>query len=480
MTDENAKRLLTALLSYDEESEWLEFKANNKSPEVMGERISALSNMAALMNRSFGYLVYGVDDDRNIVGTTLRINSQTVGNQAMKIWLENLIEPRLSTAFIDVTIDGKRVVIVRIPAAKGCPTCFKGIAYCRVGSATPTLASRRDIEESLLKLLHYQSEEERIVVQDCTEDDVFAKLDLPAYYAILRQIIPQKSEMIRKFVEEGFLHLEDHGDYSITLLGALCFARDFDAFPSLSRRAIRFVSYDGQDRMHGNDEIVFKKGYAIVFNDVIDSIVHHYRTERFAKALRVNVDPYSEIALREAVANMIIHGDLSAMGSGPLIEAFANRIEFSNPGSLRFDPDRILDVSPDARNHDLADFMHCIGIGDERGSGYDKMLLEAERLGSPSPLVETNSSGVRVVLFPPTPYEEESVMDIRRDIYFHCCLRYLSRTPMTNASVRARYGLGDDKTVEISKLIKSLVEQHRIKPIPNSSRKKMEYIPIWG
>lgn len=480
MTDENAKRLLMALLSYRDENEWLEFKANNTSPEVMGERLSALSNMAALLNRSFGYLVYGVDEGRNIVGTTLRIKGETVGNQTMKIWLENLIEPRLSTAFIDVTVDDKRVVIARIPAAKSRPTCFKGVAYCRVGSTTPKLSSRPDIEEELLKLLHYQSEEERIVAQDCSEDDVFAKLDLSAYYAILRQIMPQKSEMVRKFVEEGFLRLEDHGDYSITLLGALCFARDFDDFPSLSKRAIRFVSYDGVDRLHGNDEIVFKKGYAIIFNDVISSIIHHYRTERFAQAIRVNVDPYSEIALREAVANMMIHGDLSAMGSGPLIEAFSNRIEFSNPGSLRFDPDRILDVSPDARNHDLADFMHCIGIGDERGSGYDKMLLEAERLGAPSPLVETNSAGVRVVLLPPTSYEEESVLDICRDIYFHCCLRYLNRTPMTNASVRARYGLGNEKTVEISKLIKSLVNQHRIKPIPNSSRKKMEYIPIWG
>ncbi len=482
MEDANAKKLLTALLAEGDESEWLEFKENNQSPEAIGQRISALSNMAALLERSFGYLVFGVTDSipHTIVGTSFRFRGNKVGNQPFKMWLENLVEPRISLAPIEVNVDGKMVYIIRIPAATNVPTTFQKIAYCRVDQATPKLSSRPDLETALFSILNQQGEEERIVCQDCSEEKVLSLLDVPAYYDVFGMPLPQRDEMLRRFVEESFLVQEDSGAYSITLLGYLCFAKDLSALPNLGKRKIRVISYWKGDRLHGGDETVFSKGYVLSFNDVVSNLIHLYRREAFSGAMRTNVDPYSEIALREAVGNMIIHGDLNALGAGPLIEAFPNRIEFTNPGSLKFDVDRILDVSPDAQNHALADFMHRIGIGDERGSGYDKMLLEAERLGSPSPLVETNANGVRVVLFPPTPYGEESALDRKRDIYFHCCLRYLNRTPMTNSSVRERFGLGEDKTVEVSKLIRSLVAEGKIKAVDGSSRKKMEYIPYWG
>lgn len=481
MTEENAKRLLTALLSIKQECEWLEFKENNQSPEIMGERISALSNMACLSERSFGYLVYGISDkDRSIVGTTFRFNDEKMGNQVLKIWLENLVEPRLSVLPLEVEIEGKKVLIIRIPAAKNSLTTFKGSAYCRVGSATPKLSSRPDIEKALQMILNRQTEEDAIVKQDCDENEVFSLLDIPSYYDALNLPLPNKDEMIRKFVEESFLIKEDHGGYSITLLGALCFAKSMHYFPFLSKRSVRLVSYNGETRLDGNDEQIFDKGYVLCFNEIISAIIHLYRREAFSGPRRINIDPYSEIALREALANMIIHGDLNANGSGPLIEAFPNRLEFSNPGTLRFEIDRILDVSPDAKNHALADFMHRLGIGDERGSGYDKMLIEAERLIAPSPLVENNSNGVRVTLFPPIKFEDESSSDIRRDIYLHCCLRYLNRTPMNNTSVRMRFGLDERKTTAISKWIKVLVDENRIKPIEGASRKKMEYIPYWA
>jgi ATP-dependent DNA helicase RecG len=39
-----------------------------------------------------------------------------------------------------------------------------------------------------------------------------------------------------------------------------------------------------------------------------------------------------EIALRELIANALIHQDFSLTGTGPMIELFDDRIEFSNPG----------------------------------------------------------------------------------------------------------------------------------------------------
>lgn len=481
MTDENSRKLLLALLAESNENEWLEFKANNDAPETMGERISALSNMAALAGRSFAYMVYGIDDkSKEIIGTTAKFALSKKGNELLRPWLESLIEPRLSILPIDIEFDGKKVTILRIPAARWIPTSFKGVPYCRIDSATKPLSSRPDIHAELIHRLESGKKELRIVMQDLSAEEVFAYLDLPSYYEAFGTLFPKKEEMLRKFTEEHFLIQDDTGSFSITLLGAICFAKNFDDFPSLSKRAIRLVSYVGINRIQGEDEQFFKKGYVLSFNEIVSAVVHRYRREAFQNAMRIHVDPYSEISLREALANLMIHGDLLSLGSGPLIEAFPNRLEFSNPGSLRFDVDRILDVSPDATNEILADFMHRIGIGDERGSGYDKMLYEAERMHAPSPLVEAKPNGVTVTLFPPTPYAEERSVDIERDIYYHCCLCYLNRRAMTNSSLRERFGLDDSKTVEISKRIKRLVDAGRLKPMPGAARKNMEYIPYWA
>jgi predicted HTH transcriptional regulator len=52
------------------ESEWIEFKENNDTPQLIGEYISALANAATLHNIAKAYLVYGVEDGTlNMVGT---------------------------------------------------------------------------------------------------------------------------------------------------------------------------------------------------------------------------------------------------------------------------------------------------------------------------------------------------------------------------------------------------------------------------
>lgn len=54
--------LLNRLVALPTESECVEFKHNFHSKEEIGERISALSNSAALLNQPYGYLVFGVED----------------------------------------------------------------------------------------------------------------------------------------------------------------------------------------------------------------------------------------------------------------------------------------------------------------------------------------------------------------------------------------------------------------------------------
>ena len=48
--------------------------------------------------------------------------------------------------------------------------------------------------------------------------------------------------------------------------------------------------------------------------------------------MRRTVPEFPEPAVRELVANALIHQDFSVTGAGPMIEIFDGRVEITNPG----------------------------------------------------------------------------------------------------------------------------------------------------
>jgi len=108
---------------------------------------------------------------------------------------------------------------------------------------------------------------------------------------------------------------------------------------------------------------------------------------------------YPELAVRELLANTLIHQDLSATGQGPMVEIFANRIEFTNPGKPLIDPLRFLDAPPRSRNELFAAFMRRLGMCEEVGSGIDKVVFQVELYQLPAPDFRVQSGHTRVTLF---------------------------------------------------------------------------------
>lgn len=69
-TTEYLQSLVRELSKMNSETEWVEFKCNNKDPERIAKYISGLSNSATLWEKPKGYLVWGIDNDTHeIVGT---------------------------------------------------------------------------------------------------------------------------------------------------------------------------------------------------------------------------------------------------------------------------------------------------------------------------------------------------------------------------------------------------------------------------
>ena len=168
-------------------------------------------------------------------------------------------------------------------------------------------------------------------------------------------------------------------------------------------------------------------------------------------------------------------------GAGPVIEVFRDRIEVTNPGTPLVDIDRIIDNPPRSRNEKLASLMRRLGLCEELGTGWDKIVIKCESEQLPAPLIQTFTDSTRVTLYANAPFASISSADKLRACYLHACIKQVQGEQMTNSSLRARFGLKDSSSGSISRLIKEAVNQGYIKPFdPETAPRYMRYIPIWA
>lgn len=438
--------LLVELCKQPAETGWLEFKENNDSPEDIGEYLSALSNTAALHGKAQAYLVWGVRDvTHQIVGTTFKPSTAKKGNEDLESWLVRLLDPKFHFRFHEFTHDGKAIVLLEIPRASHRPTQFHGVDYIRVGSYRKKLKDHPQLEKDLWRVFDTTPFEELIALAHVDDATVLSLLDYPAYFELLQQPHPEdRAKILARLADSRLVVANPAGQWDITHLGAILFARNLNEFPALARKAVRVVVYEGKGRLKTLREEVIRKGYATGFTKLIDLLRALLpRSEATGPALRREVPIYPEDAIRELIPNALIHQDFSITGTGPMIEIFSDRMEITNPGAPLVSPDRFLDTPPRSRNEALASFMRLAGICEERGSGIDKVVAATERLQLPAPLFEKPDGFTRAVLFAHKPLREMTRAERTHACYLHACLRYVERDPMTNASLRARFGIAE-------------------------------------
>lgn len=131
--------IVKELREYDSEREWFEFKENWFKADELGEYISALSNSATIAGKKFAYFVWGINDkSHEIVGTSFNCN-QDVNHEPLKHYLARQFNPDINFTFEEVLIEGKRIVLLTIPAAKSVPTSYAREWYIRIGSSKENL-----------------------------------------------------------------------------------------------------------------------------------------------------------------------------------------------------------------------------------------------------------------------------------------------------------------------------------------------------
>jgi len=429
----------------------------------------------AIANEGGGHLVLGVSDKapRSVVGTQafsdpIAMASKLFQAIGFRVDIEEVVHP-----------DG-RVVVFHIPSRpRGTAYHLDGAYLMRSGESLVPMS-----EDHLRRIFaeggpDWLEEHSKVAL---TAQDVIGRLDTQRFFDLFKKAYPSNREgVIDRLQRERLIDDLEEG-YAIRRIGALLFAKELEPFPDLARKAPRVVVYDGTSKLRTKLDQVGVMGYAVGFSGLVEFVLSQLpQNEVVENALRKQVKLVPEMALRELIANALIHQDLSIGGATVMVEVYSNRVEISNPGEPVVPAERFID-GYQSRNERLADLMRRMGICEEKGSGVDRVVSTAEQYQLPAPDFRVGYKRTTVVIFGPKDFEDMDRDDRIRACYQHCALRYVVAEPMTNQSLRDRFQLPESKTAIVSQMIGLTTEAGLIKPDEKAgaSRKYARYLPFWA
>ncbi|MBP9727962.1 MAG: putative DNA binding domain-containing protein [Candidatus Moranbacteria bacterium] len=478
--EKEAEDLLSKSLNpFPQELNEIDWKLGlSEKTDRLAQHISAFAN-----NVSGGFLVFGIDNG-SVVGITSDECEQivkTLGNIAR----QNLMPP----VILDhnpVEYQGENLLFVKIDEASDKPIHLRnGSIYdSYVRSAGQTRKAEKSEVANLIARSQGLRFEDGIAKTSLSSEDVLKIIDFSSYFDLTGRPMPDGNDAILDVLCSEKLTRKNGNTFDITNLGAILFAKDIEQFEGLNRKAVRVIIYGGKDRLKTLKELDGKKGYASGFESLISFITNLLPANEVIKAaLRTDVKMYPVIAIRELVANALIHQDFSIIGSGPMIEIFSDRIEISNPGQPLIDTLRLLDSPPQSRNEKLASIMRRFKVCEERGSGIDKVVSQTEVYQLPAPDFVKTENHFRATLFAHKTFSEMTKDDRVRACYLHCCLKYVAgKERINNATVRERFQISEQNYPIASGIISDTIEAGLIltfDPDSNSKRYK-SYIPFWA
>lgn len=162
---------------------------------------------------------------------------------------------------------------------------------------------------------------------------------------------------------------------------------------------IKVAVFQGTDQTVFKDRREFTGSLLQQMNEVYDFIDFHNQTRAtIEKLYRIDVRDYPEIAVREALLNLLVHRDYSFSASA-LISIYANRIEFVSIGGLMpgIDLEDIMLGISVCRNQDLANVFYRLHLIEAYGTGMGKIMRAYESMEE-KPSIETTRNAFKIIL----------------------------------------------------------------------------------
>jgi ATP-dependent DNA helicase RecG len=401
MKEHQLLTILQELLSLPAETEVVEFKEarNNFDFKDLGKYFSALSNEANLKNKACAWLLFGVSNKKQIVGTQYRSSRKDLDKLKHEIAVQ--VNGRLTFIEIYELQTGQgRVLMFQIPPAPcGIPTSFGGFYFGRDGESTGAL----NIEE--IERIRCQVKQTDWSAGICEEAGISDLDDEALAKARTNFKIknPRLANEIDRWDTHTFLNkakLAVRGkltNTAILLLGKP--ESEHFISPAIARITwvLKNTSNEEKDYEH------FSCPFILAVDKVFARIRNlKYRYLKDGTLFPDEIDQYEPFNIKEALSNCIAHQDYLFCGRINVVEQEDGYLTFTNLGE--FLPGSIESViesdSPPEyyRNQFLAQAMVNLNMIDTVGSGIKRMFrLQSQRF-FPMPDYDFSEGKVKVTI----------------------------------------------------------------------------------
>ncbi|WP_075966625.1 AlbA family DNA-binding domain-containing protein [Parabacteroides massiliensis] len=277
--------------------------------------------ICAFANADGGYLLIGVDDNGQVVGTNLENDKRSAIQSSI-----SEISPALHCELYSVNVEGKTVWVIDIPSGKDKPYIFSGSIYVREGANSQKL---RTVEEM------------RYFFQECNKiffDHIpcsWFNIDTDADEQAIKDFRTEAQLSSSTGDKQIFENLELFTDKGIAKNGtAMFFGKEPERkFPHAITRCVLFK---GTTKVYIIDDKSFG---GPLYQQYLQAMA--WLESKLQVAYKIEgPGPREEIweipltVFKEAVINALSHRDYYEQGATITIEMFDDRVEVSNPGGL--------------------------------------------------------------------------------------------------------------------------------------------------
>lgn len=402
-TDAQLKEKIVRMLA-SFENEVVEFKEarSNYHFNDIGKYFSALSNEANLIGLQEAWLIFGISDDKKIVGTDFRKQG---GLQNLKKEIVNGTNERLTFMEIYIlNLEKCRVIAFQIPPAiRGIPTTWQGAAYAREHeSISPLPMNKVDLIRSQIGM-----DWSKEIVENATFEDLDKEAVKKARELFSKRQSDRKmaQEILRKLSDAEVLNkagITIKGEITRTallLLGKSESSYFFDGF--IPR--ITWTLYNADNSVKTYEHFDMPLLLAV---DKVYSRIRNVKYRYIAGQQTLfpdEVDQYEPELIKEIINNCIAHQDYRLRGKIN-VEEFEDKLIFINEGG--FIPETIEQAlepgykPPYYRNVFLCNAMVNLYMIDTNSMGIPMMYQIQRDKCFPLPTYDLNTiNRVRVIVY---------------------------------------------------------------------------------
>lgn len=467
------------------ESEKLEFKSSEKGKlsKDIWKTVSAFSNTDG------GKIMLGVDDDGFEIGLSLK------AMDSLQKDVVSLCDGKFNHRVIPtVFVEGGHVSVIINPLPATMRPLYakaQGIAhgaFVRVGSS--------DIEATSEDLRRFAAAAQGGAELFNYEIDYREVLDDEKIDSYINLLNSRNNNVYQSFTREEVLRKQKVLiGKNVSLFGLLAFGKMLSLREVVAPTVnIEVTQYADSEKVTSDASLAYSdsrefNGCAIdqfeeAFKFIKSKLPVRGMIGRDGKRQDYLVIP--EIAIREALANAIVHRDYATTSARIQVDIFANRLEITNPGRSLMPIDELEDTQSITRNPLIMNFFKENGYTEQKARGIRTIKRTIRDAGLQAPLFE-NVSGqsFRATLFTSAFVSEEDREWLKTFKEYSlkdrqmCCLIYLrhhKEDGINNSAYRELNGMkvvGDDKMA--NRELGKLVELGLVKPM-GSGRYRRYYL----